>query len=77
MPGSPFTCVVMDTDSVALTGEGLRSAPANATTSFRVDPKGAGDFDLRAWVVCEWIKFNLFRSFWLMCVCVCACARAS
>ena len=59
VPGSPFPCTVLDTDSVALTGEGLRSAPANATTSFRVDPKGAGDFDLRAWVVCKWQLFAL------------------
>ena len=53
VPGSPFTCTVMDTDSVVLTGDGLHSAPANATTSFQVDPKGIGDFDLRAWVVCK------------------------
>ncbi|KAK7485457.1 hypothetical protein BaRGS_00023267, partial [Batillaria attramentaria] len=51
VPGSPFSCVVMDTDSVSLTGDGLRMAPANTKTSFKVDPKGAGDFDLRAWVV--------------------------
>ncbi|KAL8600676.1 hypothetical protein ACOMHN_006742 [Nucella lapillus] len=51
VPGSPFTCVAMDTDSLALTGEGLHSAPANIATTFKVDPKGAGDFDLRAWVV--------------------------
>lgn len=56
VPGSPFTCTVLDTDSVVLTGDGLHSAPANVTTSFRVDPKGVGDFDIRAWVVC---KLNL------------------
>ncbi|XP_076435460.1 filamin-B-like isoform X2 [Babylonia areolata] len=51
VPGSPFTCVVLDTDSLTMSGDGLHSAPANVTTSFRIDPKGAGDFDLRAWVV--------------------------
>ncbi|XP_070173160.1 filamin-A-like isoform X2 [Littorina saxatilis] len=51
VPGSPFTCSVVDTDSVTLTGDGVRSAPANSLTSFKVDPHGAGDFDLRAWVV--------------------------
>ena len=51
--GSPFTCQVVDTTNIALSGEGLRAVPSNVPASFYVDPKGGRDFELQVRVVCK------------------------
>ncbi|XP_076454408.1 filamin-B-like [Babylonia areolata] len=51
VPGSPFSCQVVDTATMAISGEGLTAAPANTAASFSFHPQGARDFEFRSRVV--------------------------
>ncbi|XP_046560615.1 filamin-A-like isoform X1 [Haliotis rubra] len=46
VPGSPFSCGVVDSDRIHVSGEGIKMVPANVLTTLKVDPKGEGDGDL-------------------------------
>ena len=53
VPGSPFSCSVLDIGDILTSGDGLTSAVANKPASFTLISHHLSASNVQAWVVCK------------------------